>query len=387
MPKKSRGITRLKRQNRGKVLKLAALGQATSRVELAEKANLSKMAVSNIVSEMIGHRILADTAEQHTPVIGRNPIRVQLASAAPKIVGVLIQHNSCQTVLCSLSLQILRTHEIRFAELTDKALIQIVCRGIDALLRDGNPRIAGIGVGCFGPIDANRGVILNPPDFYGIQNVPIVSILKGIYHLPVHLDNLCRGAALAENYIGLGRTYKDFIFLGITYSLGSGFVLNGNLLKGANGLTHEIGHVSIDYRGPLCSCGNRGCIRLYSSTTAIVKRIREETGLDYTFEEACRNARKPAIDRILREALDKLAFLMLNYANLFAPDVIVIGLEGSLLPQRYLKMLESTINSKKASQSSHRIRVLYPYLKEKSTLLGSACNILDPIFCGLLPLY
>ena len=110
-------------------------------------------------------------------------------------------------------------------------------------------RSLGIGISSIGPIDFDRGMILNPPYFYGIHDIPVASLLEDRYSLPVFMDHDNQSAALAELLYGNGKNRDSFMLLGIARGVGCGIVKNGALYVDSRKLAPEVGHVSIDYRG------------------------------------------------------------------------------------------------------------------------------------------
>ena len=104
-----------------------------------------------------------------------------------------------------------------------------LCGLIDSMLA-WEPNVLGIGVASIGPLDVAMGVLLNPPRFYGIKNVPLVAELKERYGIPVLMDHQYNSAARAEKLFGCGKNFSSFIFVGITNGIGAGIYLDGRIL-------------------------------------------------------------------------------------------------------------------------------------------------------------
>ena len=266
--------------------------------------------------------------------------------------------------------------------LTKDGLVALIIGLIDEII-DKNSVIA-IGIGTIGPLDLENGVILNPPNFFGITNIHIVDILRERYKIPVYMDSQYNNAALAEKYYGNGKDYDDFIFLGITSGIGSGIILNGELMKNSSMLTSEVGHTSIDFRGNYCDCGNRGCLETYASSNVIRNRLVLETEKENTFEEFCTMTEDPRIDRVFMEMMEYLSYGLVSCINLFNPQIIMLGDRGVFLPDRYLDYLESQINKYKLSKSYNYVKVVRPMFGEQAQLAGSAVCVLEQIFQGNL---
>lgn len=377
----------LKQQNRGLLLKLIATNQCNTRVDLAKASQLTKMSVTNIVSEFMDNGLveehpIADTTKMQDRIgVGRNPILLEISSQAPTVMGVLINREFCSSVLCDLKLKILKQETIKAEEWDKDSLVQAVFDLIERV-KKGSKHVVGIGIGSIGPLDLENGIILNPPNFYGIQNVPIVELVKENFGIPTYLDNQYNCAALAEKYYGFGARYQDFIFLGITNGIGSGIISGGSLYRNASGLASEIGHISIDYQGNPCDCGNRGCLETYASIHIIEKRLRDATGRSLSFEEFCECCNEKEVDEILADMMEKISFGLVSAVNMLSPQAIILGHEGVFLPDKYLSMLQSQINERKISRNYAYTDVIRPYFGSTSHLVGSACLIMNEMFRG-----
>ena len=373
----------IKTQNRALIFKLISTGKCSSRVELAKESGLTKMSVSNIVSDFIDMGIVMESHTGTSHGVGRCPIILDIAEDGPKVVGLHIGREYCSVALCDLKLNNYKTIYKKLEIYTKEGLIDLITKLVDDILEN-EENVLAIGVGSIGPLDLERGIILNPPNFYGITNIHIVDILKSRYDIPVFMESEYNNAALAEKYYGDGKDIDDFIFLGITNGIGSGVILNGSLMKNSSLLSSELGHVSIDFNGNYCDCGNRGCIETYASATVIHNRLKLETGLDISFKEFCERAEDSKIDRILLEMMEYLSYGLISSINMFNPQVIMLGDRGVSLPDKYLQYLEMKINHYKLSKSYNYVKIVKPKFGEMAELAGSAVCVLEQIFKGNL---
>ena len=135
--------------------------------------------------------------------------------------------------------------------------------------------ILAVGLGAPGPLSVKRGLLLNPlPNLPGWQGFPITAALRDRLGKPAFLDNDANVAALAEHWVGVGRGVDNLIVLTLGTGIGSGVIAEGRLLHGYADNAGELGHLSINHRGPKCACGNRGCIELYACAAAVTRRYR-----------------------------------------------------------------------------------------------------------------
>ncbi len=135
--------------------------------------------------------------------------------------------------------------------------------------------IAGIGIAAPGPLNSRTGVVYDPPNMPRWNNVPLRELFHRQFPVPVFIDNDANAAALGEYMFGAGKGCQDMVYMTISTGIGGGVIANGELIEGANGTAAELGHMSIDWRGERCNCGNIGCLERIASGTAIARSANE----------------------------------------------------------------------------------------------------------------
>lgn len=144
----------------------------------------------------------------------------------------------------------------------------------DALKRPEATDVAGIGIGSPGVVN-DDGVVKAPPNFADFDNVPLQKELEEIFHLPVKAENDANAAAIAESKFGAGKKFPNFLFVIWGTGVGGGVILDNKIYRGPSGGAGEIGHISIDYRGPRCNCGSTGCVEAYIGQRYLSQRAAE----------------------------------------------------------------------------------------------------------------
>ncbi len=271
----------VKLQNQALALKLIATHPGISRVDIAKISGLTKMTIGNLVAEMMAHGLIEEvpasesgSSVNSTPV-GRSPIALKIAGTSPCILGVSIKRGLYQFVLADLSGAVIDSVVRRDnAPMNNNTLLSIVKSGIDKLRRRNNRRVLGVGIASIGPVDSIDGVILNPANFPGVRDLPIVDLMKKHSDLPVFLISDGNSGALAEKLYGMGRDVANYFYLHIMYGIGAGLVLDNKLYAGLYGQSGEIGHTTINFAGPRCDCGNTGCLELYANIRNMRDHIR-----------------------------------------------------------------------------------------------------------------
>ena len=213
-----------------------------------------------------------------------------------------------------------------------------------AIAESGVPVVAA-GVGCVGPLDQKTGYVIRPVNLPGWKDVALVDTLRNALGIPVYLDNDANAAALGEHRFGAGRGVRNMVYLTISTGIGGGIIIDNHLYQGENGNAGELGHMSVNYAGRPCGCGNLGCIEAYASGTAIAARTREAVaaapsaaeapillslsgGIDkinsqHVIEAARRG--DPIALKIWDETIVALGSCMVSVINIFNPSRIVLG--------------------------------------------------------------
>lgn len=377
----------IKKANRGKVLELIATGRCHTRRDLVRYMGLTKMAISNIVTEFQEKRLLVEEDKRPNQGAGRRSAVLAISPDAPKVIGLLVIRACVEVVLCDCTLNVLFRKKVSLhqEQISDRTLLKIIFDLVEeALAHDDN--VFGIGVSCLGPVDSMNGVILEPPYFYDIKNIPIVRLLEARFQLPVRINQDNESGALEESLYGNGRDHENMMLVGLERGVGCGIIRDGQLYDGFRQLKPEIGHVSVDFKGRRCVCGNRGCMEMYVNTEELMQRFEKETGKHLSLAEYFDLTRsgEPAMDAIMDDVMEKLSAGISSTINLFNIDLVILGYDGVLLPERYLNLLERKINGRIFYSRIMRVIVKKPYYGQDAQLLGGACNILQALFEGAL---
>jgi len=261
------------------------------------------------------------------------------------------------------------------------AIAQVIPRGTDG--------VRGIGICAPGPLDPKTGVILNPPNVPCWRNFPLAESVQKRHSVPVKVDNDANAAALAETRWGSARGYRNVFYATIGTGIGTGIVFDGEIYHGRTGSAGEGGHVSIDYRGPLCRCGKPGCIEILASGTAIAQRARQELAagakssmlelaggdLAAVTGEIVGKASESGdllAAKILGETTEMLALWLSNIIDLFDPEVIVIGGGAAALYRPFFDKLRERIPQLTVNPRSCEVPIISAHYGADSGIAGGA---------------
>ena len=200
--------------------------------------------------------------------------------------------------------------------------------------------IEGIGFGFPGQIDCDAGVVRVSPNIPGWNNVPIAKIVEKEFGIPTKVDNDVRCAALGELAFGAGKGCKNLVCITVGTGIGSGLIINGKLVRGADNAAGEIGHIKLQmHDGPICGCGDSGCLEAFASGPSIVAmaqeyilggkstKYRELANPEitpYVVAEAAKQGDKVAL-KIFERMGKYIGIGLASVVNLLNPEKIVIG--------------------------------------------------------------
>jgi len=272
--------------------------------------------------------------------------------------------------------------------------LSAVQAAIDRLLRDaaiGIRDVQGIGLCAPGPLDPWRGVVLNPPNVPCWRDFPLAAQISKRYGRTVALDNDANAAALAETFWGSGRGYRNAFYATIGTGIGTGVVLDEKILHGRTGAAGEGGHMSIDYRGPRCACGKRGCIEALAAGPAIARAAREiaqqrpreaKRLLEFagghpdaiTSEivgQAFRQGDRVA-QEVLAQTMEYLLYWLGNIVDLLEPEVIIVGGGVSLMLKPLLKDLAKQLPRYCENQQAGETPIVASHFGVAAGIAGAA---------------
>lgn len=308
-----------------------------SRAAIAKETGLTKAAVTIIVEDLIGRGWIMEKEAEQTKGVGRTPVMLFLKKDAAYLLGVNITRREITVGVTNLAGEVLQERTLPLlppAEAFPKigaALEQVVTEA--AIPRE---KIYKLGLVTPGPVDLQKGAILNPPNFDGWQNIPVVDEMKAYTDVDITLENVSNGTALAEKYFGAGGEVASFMALQIDEGIGSGILLKNSLFGGLC----EVGHISIDCKGIPCACGNRGCLEKYASVPAILQ------GSSYATWQEMVDAGDT--QRVKTEAF-YLQTAITTVNNLFDLDAVVLCGEISYRPEALIASLREQLQGKMLS--------------------------------------
>ncbi len=394
-------VNDVKLQNRRLVLRTIVERPMISRAEIAEATGLSKMSMSNIIGELMQAGVVCEPAQARTETVtpGRRPAYLDLADTSPCEVGVFISRHDVQVTVGDLRARVLWNRIAPYPGWMDgrKLLDMTLSLVREALAQCGSRPVLGIGAAAIGPVSTERGTLLRPANFYGIHDVPIVRAIEEDTGYPVFFTADSMAGAQGEKLFGEGRAHDNFLFLMLWEGIGCGVVVDGKLHAGEHGLGGELGHTSIRFDGPVCSCGSRGCLELYACTARMAEHVRsrmaageasllKDEQLNWaSILNAAVKGDGPARAAV-EEYCDYLSCALVNMVNVFDPEIIYIcQYESPEADSLLAGLLQARIYARMLAPDCRRMSVRCATFGARAVTTGALSLVVGKVFDGALP--
>lgn len=240
--------------------------------------------------------------------------------------------------------------------------------------------IESVGIGCGGPLDAVRGILLAPPHLPGWRDVPVSALTESEYARPVVLENDATAAAAGEHRWGAGAGLRNMVYLTLSTGVGGGVVIDGRLYRGAWGNGGELGHVTVDWHGRRCrGCGRRGCLEAYVSGTSIAERA-QEAGLELASAEdvaAAARAGEAGAVAVWEETVEALACGLTSIVNLFEPELVVMGGGVTRSGDQLLAPVQEAVRRDAMRPGGEVVHVMVSEFGDRVGVIGAAAIVYD----------
>lgn len=248
--------------------------------------------------------------------------------------------------------------------------------------------VAGVGIGSPGPLDRTSGTVLSTPNL-GWRNFPLRDLISNGTKLPATLDNDANCATFGEWWQGAGKGVRTLVGLTVGTGIGGGLVLDGKIFHGASDAAGEIGHMSIDFTGRKCKCGNYGCLEAYASGPNIAARAVEgiEAGATSLLSEMVKGRLEKISaatvyeavlqeDAYATEVLTETAKLLgagiANIINIMNPEAVVITGGVTRAGSHLFTPLEAEVRRRAFRSAADACRILPAALPDTSGVIGAA---------------
>mgnify|MGYP005843866915 CR=1 FL=1 len=337
----------IKAMNRALILNTLRRHGTLSRTQLTDISRLSVGAVSQITNELLSEAWLLEGGEgDYTG--GRRQTMLRLNPNAGCAIGLKLMEARIVCALTDLEGKVIDHKNYPIPSDHQPARVAAaLADAVEAMVAESGiarDKLLGVGIGLAGVIYPHTGIVHYSP-FFGWRNVPLAELVRVRLQLPIYIENDVNTLTLSEQLFGAGRHIANFIVVTIGRGIGMGIVINHQLYQGVNGGMGELGHITFDPAGPVCTCGKRGCLEAFAADPAVIAYVRQSrSGQDAprTLEDVISLA--DSGDMLARSALARsgeiIGIGLSTVVNLLGPSMLIISGEGvqagdyRLLPMR-----------------------------------------------------
>ena len=332
--------------NRLRVLDAVREHGALTQVEIAGVTGLSAATVSNLVKELD-----SAGAVELTPSIrnGRRAVQVSVASEGGLVgaavfgdrdVRVAVGSAGTAEVVSQKRMPLPADHAADEGMGRAARMVQEMVEASGHALKD----LGCLVVGLPAPIDTVSGEVGSNGILPGWRGVPVARAMGDAYGMPVQLENTANLAAVGEARYGALQGISTGVYLKMSYGVGAGLIVGGELFRGSAGTAGEIGHVTIDENGPVCRCGNRGCLDTFVGSQAVLSALRPSHG-SLTLRDVISRALEGDLGcrRVLEDAGRHVGVALAGVVNLLNPEVVVVGGQVSRVGEIVLRPMREAI--------------------------------------------
>ncbi len=372
-----------------------------SKADLAMYTMFSRSKINNCVDSLLKKGILIPSPKTEFTG-GRRSRLYGLNGKLGLLAGVDIGATSIDLCITDYTEKILHRYS-EPASVKDGPIkiLGRVCTLIEIMLKEKGfdvEKLNGIGIGVPGPVDFSSGTLISPPIMPGWDRYPIIDTVQQWFPMAnVVVDNDVNVMALGESYKGAGKGIDNLIFIKIGTGIGAGILSEGTIYRGSNGCAGDIGHIGVNKTGPLCHCGNKGCLEAVAAGPAIAEhalqaalsgkspillKIYEKKGNKLTAEDVGEAAREgdPYAIEVIRESGTNIGDVLAGLVNFYNPSMIVIGGGVANLGNLLLSTIRQTVLNRSLPLATKDLAIVFSSIGPDAGVTGAVNLAMNYIF-------
>lgn len=365
-----------------------------SRADLADKMGLTRAAVTVMINDLISNGIILNT-ESRSTASGRPPVALEINPQQGIVAAIDMGAMHLSAALGDFSARILEEIELPFRiDRGPEECLQEADRILQELLQRrglSTADLSAIGIGVPGPVIAEKGMVMAPPIMPGWDRYPIRLTLEQKWGTAVTLNNDAELGALGEWAYGAGRGERNLAFIKVGSGIGAGLIINQQIYGGTTGSAGEIGHLTVDENGPLCACGNHGCLEAFAGGHAIAAQARKlvasgkrtllsekdpESITARDVAEAARRGDLPA-QEIIKRSGTFVGIAIAGLINLINPSTVIIGGGVAQVGDLLTGPIRQAVRERSLRASEHSVRITTAMLARRSSLIGALVQAIN----------
>ncbi|OLP63015.1 N-acetylglucosamine repressor [Bacillus pumilus] len=342
-----------------------------SRAKLSERTGLNKSTVSSQVSTLMKEHLVYEIGQGESSG-GRRPVLLMFNKQAGFSIGIDVGVDDVNGILTDLEGSVIYDQQLMLPSSSPEAAKPILIEFIQQLISHipSSPYgLVGIGVCIPGLVDANEQIVFTPHSKW--KNIDLKTTLQDTFHVPVFIENEANAGAYGEKIFGAAKHYDHLMYASIGTGIGIGIIIDQHLYRGAYGFSGEMGHMTIDFNGPTCSCGNRGCWELYASEKALFESL-QSSDQKVSYQDIEERAKMNDMKTInaLRNFGFYLGVGLTNVLHTFNPQAVILRNKIIESQPTVLSVIQHEVSSRMDPQFSSIVELLPSSLGHNAPALG-----------------
>jgi N-acetylglucosamine repressor len=372
-----------------------------SRVEIAKMTGLTPPTVTNITTKLLDLGLIVEDSIGESSG-GRRPLLLKINNLLATVIIIYIRSERIIGYVIDPQFKILWEDNRIIKGRKEEEVLEMMLDIIHECRKMATVPVLAVGVVVRGPVRIKDGIAVFVPNI-GWKNAPLKTIIEDKVGLPAFIENDVKALSNGEYYYGSVKDASSMILLKVSHGIGGGIIFNGGLYRGVNDSAGEVGHTTIDIAGPMCSCGNYGCLEALASENALVDTVvkaMKEGQVSFIYEmvdgvlenvtpeviyEAADAGDEVAV-RILGQVARYLGIGIANLVNIFNPEIVIIG-GGIVRGRQYIEdIIRQTIKDRSFESCSSVLEISFLTTTTENTLKGVAdivfAEITETIWLG-----
>jgi predicted NBD/HSP70 family sugar kinase len=383
--RRSGSLASLREGNRKRVIDALREHGVASRAELARITDLSRSTISTIVGDLLdsGLAVERDGQPEGEAHAGRPPVMVALDSSAGLALAVDFGHRHLRVAVSDLSHEVL-AETWRELDVDHSATDGLAAarEDVDRALAEAGAdrsRVIGAVMGLPAPINRTTGAAEDSSILPGGVGVDAAAEASARLELPVAVENDANLGALAELVWGAAKGRSEVAYIKVSTGIGGGLISNGRLTHGVGGTAGEIGHTVLAGGGPVCRCGNRGCLETLASAPAVARQLSESRFEEITPRRLLElsDAGDPAARRLIGDAGQALGVAVANLCNIVNPECVVIGGDLGQAGDVLLDPVRDVVRRNAIPSAADDTEIVGAVLGERAEMLGALALVMQ----------
>jgi glucokinase-like ROK family protein len=379
----------------GRVLRLLRDEGSKSRAELGELAGLTRSKLEAELTRLMQVGLVQEAGK----AASRGGRRSTLVELSPFLHfgGIDLGATSIRVAVMNAELQV-EAHVEEPMEIRrgPEAVLGRAGELIEKLARDQGVQFTGVGVGVPGPVRFGDGIPVSPPIMPGWHEYPVRDLLARRFGCPVLVDNDVNVMAVGEHWGGVAKSVDNYLFVKIGTGIGCGIMIRGQVYRGIDGCAGDIGHINVDPDGPVCACGNSGCLEATFGGAALVRdalavarsggapplaeRLAGKQAITPEDVGQCAAEGDPVAIGLIRDGGRRVGLVLAGLVSFFNPSMIVIGGGLAGLGHLLLAEIRGVVYRRSLPLATGNLPIVLSELGHSAGAIGTAVMISDHVF-------